>query len=57
MKKTLAIFKEHLYQAFYDWIRYHKQIIGGRKYSFLLKKSKKGWEKCNNAVDLIGMAM
>jgi len=57
MEETIVMFKECLFQSFYDWLLRHREIIGDRHYGKLLDDLKKSWDLSDTAVKLIGIAM
>jgi len=57
MEETIVMFKECLFQSFYDWLLRHREMIGDKHYGKLFDDLKKAWDLSDTPVKLIGIAM
>ncbi|MGQ9539403.1 MAG: hypothetical protein ACUVTE_07530 [Candidatus Bathycorpusculaceae bacterium] len=57
MESLVRMFRDSLFNAFYDWLERNMSAIGEKWYAYAFNKAKKAEDMADNAVGIIGAAM
>jgi len=57
MESTIRLFRNSLFEAFWDWIDANEKRIDERMLNHLTKEGKKAEDECNTALRVMASAM
>ena len=57
MESLIGLFRESLFEAFWDWVDANEKAIGERMLNHLRKEGKKAEDECNTALRIVAYAM
>jgi len=57
LESTIRMFRESLFNAFYDWADKNRKATGEKWYSFLTTKGKDAENNCDSAISIMSTSM
>jgi hypothetical protein len=57
MESLVGLFRERLFEAFWDWVDANEKVIDERMLNHLTKEGKKAEDECNTALRIVACAM
>jgi len=57
MESTIRLFRNTLFEAFWEWVETNKQAISERMYEHLSNEGKKAEDDCNTALKIVASAL
>jgi len=57
MESTIRLFRNTLFEAFWEWVETNKQAISERMYEHLSSEGKKAEDDCNTALKIVASAL
>jgi hypothetical protein len=57
VESTIRLFRDSLFEAFWEWVETNKHVIDERMLNHLTKEGKKAEDDCNTALKIIASAL